>query len=291
MRDKLHLVLAFSPVGEAFRARCRMFPSLINCTTVDWYDPWPEDALRAVAEQVFAEAAREGQMHESGATRSTLCELASYVHGSVRAMAQTFFDEQRRRSYVTPRSFLELLSLYAGMLGTKRSEVSYALQRLEGGVTKLQQANESVAGMKIELSELQPRLEAESIKTNKLLLQVQDETTKANRQKGIVEKEAEAVGVKSQKVSAMAADAQADLDKALPAFESAVQSLKSLSKSDLTEVRGYAKPPALVQKVMEAVCVMLERKKDWDSAKKVLGDPQLMEKLVEYDKDHIPPKV
>ena len=106
-----------------------------------------------------------------------------------------------------------------------------------------------------------------------------------------LKKEAEAVGVKSQKVSAMAADAQADLDKALPAFESAVQSLKSLSKSDLVEVKGYAKPPALVQKVMEAVCVMLERKKDWDSAKKVLGDPQLMEKLVEYDKDHIPPKV
>ena len=38
----------------------------------------------------------------------------------------------------------------------------------------------------------------------------------------------------------MAQDAQADLDKALPAFESAVKSLKSLSKSDLVEVKGYA---------------------------------------------------
>ena len=26
-----------SPVGEAFRARCRQFPSLINCTTIDWF--------------------------------------------------------------------------------------------------------------------------------------------------------------------------------------------------------------------------------------------------------------
>ena len=44
----------------------------------------------------------------------------------------------------------------------------------------------------------------------------------------------------SPQVERMAQDAQADLDKALPAFESAVKSLKSLSKSDLVEVKGYA---------------------------------------------------
>lgn len=42
VRDNLHLVLAMSPVGEAFRSRCRQFPSLINCTTIDWFSAWPE---------------------------------------------------------------------------------------------------------------------------------------------------------------------------------------------------------------------------------------------------------
>lgn len=37
VRSHLHLVLAFSPIGEAFRNRLRMFPSLVNCCTIDWY--------------------------------------------------------------------------------------------------------------------------------------------------------------------------------------------------------------------------------------------------------------
>ena len=34
--------------------RCRMFPSLINCCTIDWYSEWPREALLAVAERYFA---------------------------------------------------------------------------------------------------------------------------------------------------------------------------------------------------------------------------------------------
>jgi dynein heavy chain len=52
-RAKLHLVLVFSPVGNKFRERARQFPSIINCCTIDWYLPWPEDALYSVASREF----------------------------------------------------------------------------------------------------------------------------------------------------------------------------------------------------------------------------------------------
>ncbi|KAH0630137.1 hypothetical protein JD844_012805 [Phrynosoma platyrhinos] len=48
-KDNLHVVVAFSPIGDAFRNRLRQFPSLINCCTIDWFQPWPEDALERVA--------------------------------------------------------------------------------------------------------------------------------------------------------------------------------------------------------------------------------------------------
>ena len=37
VRSNLHICLAMSPIGDAFRNRLRQFPSLINCCTIDWF--------------------------------------------------------------------------------------------------------------------------------------------------------------------------------------------------------------------------------------------------------------
>nr|CAD7398119.1 unnamed protein product [Timema cristinae] len=65
-KQKLHIILCFSPIGASFRKRLRLFPSLVNCCTIDWFQPyktmelnerefvlevWPEDALEKVAQK------------------------------------------------------------------------------------------------------------------------------------------------------------------------------------------------------------------------------------------------
>jgi dynein heavy chain len=45
VRDNLHICLCFSPVGNKFSRRAMQFPGLINGCTIDWFLPWPEEAL------------------------------------------------------------------------------------------------------------------------------------------------------------------------------------------------------------------------------------------------------
>lgn len=37
VRLHLHIILAFSPIGDNFRNQLRMFPALINCCTIDLF--------------------------------------------------------------------------------------------------------------------------------------------------------------------------------------------------------------------------------------------------------------
>ena len=75
-------------------------------------------------------------------------------------MAETFYAEQAaalRDAQVVPRAARALPS----MLARKRAEMTRALERLEG-LSKLRRPTSRSPTMKVELSELQPVLEAKS---------------------------------------------------------------------------------------------------------------------------------
>lgn len=54
-RNNLHIVLAMSPSSSKLRVRCRNFPGLVSNAVIDWFFPWPADALQKVAEFFLAD--------------------------------------------------------------------------------------------------------------------------------------------------------------------------------------------------------------------------------------------
>ena len=49
------VILCFSPVGNTLRIRSRNFPALTNCTNIDWFHEWPEEALISVSQRFLSE--------------------------------------------------------------------------------------------------------------------------------------------------------------------------------------------------------------------------------------------
>lgn len=60
----------------------------------------------------------------------------------------------------------------------------------------------------------------------------------------------------AEKVSAIKQECEADLAEALPAFQAALKALDTLTKNDISEVKGMKSPPNPVKLVMQAVCIM-----------------------------------
>ena len=283
VRDNLHIVIGTSPVGDTFRDRCRMFPSLVNCCTIDWFDEWPKEALLSVSTR-FLEFVDLG----SDDMKQKIASLCVEIHASVGEIAKRFWSELKRRYYTTPTSYLELINIYVQMLSEKRKELGFARDRLKNGLNKLTETNDLVAHMQIELNILGPELKTKAADTEELMIKIAKDQETADGVRKVVAEEEAIVREVALQTEAIAIDAQKDLDAAIPALESAFKALDALEKKDIAELKVFTKPPDAVLMVMEAICILFKSKPDWDNSKKILADPQLMKKMQDYDKDTIP---
>jgi dynein heavy chain, axonemal len=166
-RENLHIVLAFSPVGEQFRNRCRQFPSIINCCTIDWYNPWPSEALYSVAHRQYSINEIQLGIQEY---MDPLCTMSVAIHNSVSQASERYYTELRRRNYTTPTSYLDLIKTYIEMLKVQRNIVPVKIQRYQGGLKRLAETNKMVDEMKAELILLRPKIEENTVNTEKLMV-------------------------------------------------------------------------------------------------------------------------
>jgi len=285
VRDHLHIVLCMSPIGDAFRVRCRKFPSLISCMTLDWFSAWPKSALHSVATRFL----KDVQL-PSDEVRAALVDLCVEFQASTEEACERFYGELRRRVYTTPKSYLDLINLYLSLLAERRQQLGTQRSHLLTGLQKLVETKVVVADLREQLTALKPTLIEKSKETEALLAQVSIDNEKADKVKAVVEVEEAAVAASTEEVREVQADAQADLDLALPALRSAIKALEKLKKAEISEVKSMANPPAGVVRTMEAVCVLLGVQPDWENSKKLLSKVDFLKMLKEYDKDNIDPR-
>jgi dynein heavy chain len=301
VRSNMHCVLAMSPVSEEFRQRLRMFPALVNCCTIDWFSEWPLEALESVANTFLSDV----PLDNDDLVKSVV-DSCVFIHQSVERKSKEFYEVLRRFNYVTPTSYLELLQTFIRLLGEKRDEIQTTQSRLQIGLDKLNSTASQVAIMEKELVDLQPVLAKTSVEVEEMIVVIKADTEAADETKAKVLVQEKEANEKAAEAKAIADDAQADLDYALPALDAALQSLKLLTRNDVVEVKALKNPPAGVKLVMEVACLFFNHKPKmvadtsekakpgakvadyWDASTKMLNDPTaFLDSLMTYDKDNI----
>eukprot|EP00117_Sycon_ciliatum_P025270 scpid3533/ scgid21010/ Dynein heavy chain 7, axonemal; Axonemal beta dynein heavy chain 7; Ciliary dynein heavy chain 7; Dynein heavy chain-like protein 2; hDHC2 len=298
VRDQLHIVLAMSPIGDAFRQRLRKFPSLVNCCTIDWFQSWPDDALEVVAERFLED------VEMSDAERGGCVQLCKIFHQSTRELSEKFLTMLQRHNYVTPTSYLELISTYKTLLAKKRSEVSKQKNRYSVGLQKLASAAEQVTGMQAELSALQPQLKEAGKEVDEMMIVIESESKDVAEQEKIVKADELVANDQAKEARGIKEECDSDLAEAVPILESALAALNTLTQQDIGVVKTMKSPPAGVKLVMEAVCILKDLKPDripdpggtgrkiedfWGPSKRLVGEMGFLKSLHSYDKDNINP--
>jgi len=288
VRSNLHVVLAMSPVGAAFRNRTRMYPSLVNCTTIDWFHNWPDDALREVATK-FLDDVRltSGKVEEEAPLKQRVATVFASAHQSVIAASGRMLAQMKRYNYVTPTNYLELVLGYRELVSEKRRELGDARDKLANGLAKLEDSKKQVEEMQIDLAAKQKIVEKATTECEALLVTIVQEKRIADEQKAEVEEQSAKISVEAAKCNAIARDAEADLAEALPALEKAMGEVDKLDNSSISEVKAYTKPPDAVMMVLGGVMTLMNVPTDWASAKKKISESDFLRQIKSFDKDNV----
>lgn len=299
VRANVHSVICMSPIGEVFRQRLRQFPALVSCCTIDWFSPWPVEALTSVAQTLLADIPTLPDQEIIG----KVVKMCGSIHQSVIEKSGQFESELGRVNYVTPTAYLSLIEIFVKMIGDKQKSLKDARDKTATGMLKLQATEEEVEQLQEELTAMQPMLKEASKETAEAMVEI-------SKNKAIAEETAISVGeteaAATKEASAtkqIADDAQRDLDEALPALDQAVASLKSLKKDDITEVKNFSDPPGGVKMVMEGVCIMFGVKPKMVPGEKpgqkiadywavtgplLVAPAKFLDSLFQFDKENIP---
>ncbi|XP_019507533.1 PREDICTED: dynein heavy chain 11, axonemal [Hipposideros armiger] len=290
VRQQLKIILCFSPVGHTLRVRARKFPAIVNCTAIDWFHVWPQEALVSVSRRFIEETKGIEPLD-----KDSISFFMAHVHTSVNEMSTRYYQNERRYNYTTPKSFLEQISLFKNLLKNKQKEVSQKKEHLMNGIQKLQTTASQVGDLKARLASQEAELQLRNHDAEALITKIGLQTEKVSREKAIADAEERKVTAIQTEVSQKQKECEADLLKAEPALVAATAALNTLNRVNLTELKAFPNPPNAVTNVTAAVMVLLAprgrvpKDRSWKAAKVFMGKvDDFLQALINYDKEHIP---
>lgn len=155
-------------------------------------------------------------------------------------------------------NFIEFLSTFATQLSQRREALEFQKRKYENSIGLLQKTNENLKFLQKSLQLQEGDLSSHEHELEEILKTIKEQGNALTEQEEHISREEAAAAEKARKAEHIKNQCQAQLDAVWPDLESAKDSLKRLSKLDISELKSLHKPPATVKLVIEAVCMILK---------------------------------
>eukprot|EP00919_Chromeraceae_sp_WS-2016_P001806 GHVR01004377.1.p1 GENE.GHVR01004377.1~~GHVR01004377.1.p1 ORF type:complete len:4168 (-),score=965.61 GHVR01004377.1:131-12634(-) len=294
VQRNLHIVFTMNPANPDFANRSATSPALFNRCIIDWFGDWPHSALVQVAEEFTSKieltpSAFELNIEDDEDRHMRLANVIVATHEAVEECNAKLVKAAKKANFVTPRDFLDNIRHVVDIVAEKKTELIEQQQHLQVGLEKLKETEEQVSQLQASLAVSERELtQKKSESDDKMKLMVTEQTT-AEEKKKIAEVLAKELDKKSTEIEKRTVIVKEQLLEAEPALLEAKNSVRSIKKSTLDELKALHNPPSLVKLALEPVVMMLynPRECSWDDCKKAMKQPDFINQVLNFEIDSL----
>ena len=288
---RFHFCFSFSPTGGVLARWTKQFPGLLSSCTVDWFHPWPTDALRSLANRFLP------------GYGDNVPDAVGQIHSMMMRLSIEYLEETGRQVHITPKSFLSFVGSISALYATKLAALRDARDSLSLGLEKMAAAKDQVDKMKVELEEKQVVLAQSKREIAALISEIDQSTQEATVERRKVQTIVARVTKKAKEIFQTKLEAERDLEAAKPALDAALEALNSITPKDINSLKALRNPPDVIKRIMDCVLILRHMrigKVSWHEVKglmvleasypealKMMSDMGFLQTLLNFPKEEI----
>ncbi|KAI3646052.1 hypothetical protein MP228_008980 [Amoeboaphelidium protococcarum] len=304
----LHIIFLMNPNVDGLNSKLVTSPALFNRCVLNWWGVWSDDTLYQLGGNYLQSLDLEVADFQLPSQLGTETDQSLYQFAqkhnividhreSVRHALLQFHQEalsmQQLANQVSntwfsfgPNNYLRMLAQFQTLHGQKTGELQDRQRHYNVGLDKIEEASDKISEMRAQLDDKKVLLKSKSEKSNVKLKQVVESQQEAELKKEESKKLQSIVQQQALDIEQRQQQVQSELAEAEPAIASAKDSVGSIKKQQLTEVRSMANPPQSVKMAMESVCVLLGFESDsWRSVQSVIRRDDFISSILNFDNE------
>uniref|UniRef100_A0A1I7UMZ6 Cytoplasmic dynein 2 heavy chain 1 n=1 Tax=Caenorhabditis tropicalis TaxID=1561998 RepID=A0A1I7UMZ6_9PELO len=238
IKSLLHVVLILEVEAPDFKLNITENPAILKHCNVIYADRFDRNALQEIPKLLL----------ESKGVVTTDAILSGF--------ADVIVNLPEHLS-IQPIKYRQFVENCAQLLGYKRSTLSVRLDRLKGGVSKLNEAREEVAKMQKKAGKKSKLLAEKQAEADEALKAITESMSGAEDQKMSMEQLKAATEKENVVIEEKKAKIDEQLKEVQPLIDEARRAVGSIKSESLSEIRSLRAPPEAVRDILQAVLVFM----------------------------------
>eukprot|EP00817_Percolomonadidae_sp_ATCC50343_P006451 CAMPEP_0117419094 /NCGR_PEP_ID=MMETSP0758-20121206/738_1 /TAXON_ID=63605 /ORGANISM="Percolomonas cosmopolitus, Strain AE-1 (ATCC 50343)" /LENGTH=1572 /DNA_ID=CAMNT_0005199979 /DNA_START=400 /DNA_END=5115 /DNA_ORIENTATION=- len=261
----LRLVLVMDSEDSQFTMRIQSNPAILNACDIIWKTNYIPTTFVRIAQQLVG---------------SEIIKQLPNAKGLLKA----FIKSHRQFSGVTPLHFTNFVTLFNDIYTSNRDKINGQQDRLNAGLTKLAEAEETVKVLSAEATEKRKVLAKKRVENEENMKSIEQNMDKAVKQKSVVKKIQNKIDAENEKLAVQQEQIDKQFAKVKPLIKSAEAAVKKLSSRHLNSIRQFPNPPPAVKHVLEAVLrYMGNTEVSWKAMQRFLGTKGVVQQILNFD--------